>query len=89
MTIHLLSPGAKLTSCFQIFPQILLDFLWQARGVKDVAQLRGRETAGEFEGAGERRVGVAQQGYASLGAHGPLGVMADGFDESGSGAGAL
>jgi len=56
--------------------------------VEDVAQLGGRETAGEFYGTGERSFFVAQQGDANFGAQRPLGVVADGFDEGSRGSGA-
>src|SRR5208337_5189588 len=76
-------------SAFQVLPQMSLRLLRQTRVVKDIAQLHGREASGEFQGAGQRRVRVAQQGKANLGAQRPFRVMADGFDESGAGAGML
>lgn len=35
--------------------------------MEHIAQLRGRQAAGEFERAGERGVGVAQEGEANFG----------------------
>ena len=84
-----LSVGHFGRSSLQILPQVVLDLLRQARRVQDVAQLRGRKAAGKFQRAGQRRVLVAQQGQANLGAQRPLRVMADGFDECGGGSGAL
>jgi hypothetical protein len=67
----------------------MLNLFGQARGVEYVPQLSGREASGEFDRGGERRVRIAQKGEANFGSYGPLGVMADGFDKSWSGAGML
>jgi len=61
----------------------------QSRVVQNVAQLRGREAAREFEGAGQRSFLVAKQCHANFGPHRPFRMAADGLDQSGGGVGPL